>query len=101
MLFHYAPLWVTHFRYLDGCEESSPPTGVAGDDRTGFEVLDNFLYFEVLGLFKGVPVVCEIISSGSKMRVSELIIAASKSYGVGIGESWLKQAMAPMQLELL
>jgi putative NIF3 family GTP cyclohydrolase 1 type 2 len=98
-LFKFAPLWVTHFQYLDGCKESGPPTGVAGDDRTPFEVLDNFCYFEVLGLFKGVPVVCEIISSGSKMRVSELLIAASTSYGVGIGESWLKQAMAPMQLE--
>ena len=62
MLFLNAPLWVTHFRYLDGCEESSPATGVAGDDRTQFEVLDNFCYFEVLGLFKGVPVILEIIS---------------------------------------
>ena len=99
MLFLNAPLWVTHFRYLDGCEESSPATGVAGDDRTQFEVLDNFCYYEVLGLFKGVPVILEIISCGSKMRVSELLISASTSYGVGIGESWLKRAMAPMQLE--
>ena len=63
------------------------------------EVLDNFLYFPVLGLFVNVPVVYEIISCNSKMRVSELLIAASTSYGMGIGESWLKDAMSPMKIE--
>ena len=52
-----APLWVTHFTYLDACSESSAPTGTAGDDRTGLEVLDNFMYFGVLALFINVPVV--------------------------------------------
>ena len=33
------------------------------------------------------------------MRVSELVIATSTSYGVGIGESWLKEAMASMKLK--
>ena len=47
-LYKVAPLWVTHFTYLDACSESSAATGTAGDDRTGLEILDNFMYFGVL-----------------------------------------------------
>ena len=69
------------------------------DSRTGLEILDNFMYFGVLALFTNVPVVYEMISCNSKMRVSELMISASTSYGMGIGESWLKEAMSPLKIE--
>ena len=41
----------------------------------------------------------EIIGTDNEVRLSELLIVASTAYGVGIGEPWLKECMAPMKLE--